>query len=111
MLEFQSHFAPNVICILRAAIGVSEQVCFCERRRLQIDTRPSVITSHSDLEPGHAWQEIQWFALGSVLYVLRAILRSAQLLKVTLRRDDLMLRPPVPARSLADAGFRVPDLD
>ena len=52
MLEFQSHFAPNVICNLRATIGISERVCFCERRRLQIDTRPSVIASIATLNRG-----------------------------------------------------------
>lgn len=46
----------------------------------------------------------------SVMYSPRES-QSAQILKVALRREDLMLRPAVPARSLADAGFRVPDLD
>jgi hypothetical protein len=91
MPKFQSHFAPNVICILRATIGVSERVRFRERRRLQIDIRPSEVTSLATLNGGHAWQEIRWFALGSVLYVPRANLRSARILKVALRRNDLML--------------------
>jgi hypothetical protein len=58
-----------VICILRAAIGVAERLRFCERRRLQIDDRPSVITSIATLNGGHDWQEIQWFTHGPALYV------------------------------------------